>query len=181
MKIIVGVIALLLFTACADIEKSGQLEQISNLETTLDSIQTTFDEIKIDSISKMSLKAYGVENRIKTYYVSDTIDMALGKKMDAYKVMRKKFSPMGKGATAIKKGLEEEKLKLQALTTDIENGNGKRDKYDEFIVFETEKVNQLRALLNEYSENRDYCLKTFNELHEELDAFSMELSKKGEQ
>ncbi|MCH2223936.1 MAG: hypothetical protein MK066_04135 [Crocinitomicaceae bacterium] len=181
MKIIVGIIALLVFTSCADLEKSAQLERISALETSLDSIQTTFNEFKIDSISSMSLQAYAVENRIKTYYVCDTINMALGRKMDAYKVMRKKFTPMGKGGTAITKGIEEERIKLTSLATDIKNGSGKRNKYNEYIDFEKEKVSQIRSLLNEYMENREYCLKTFDELHEELETFSLELRDKGEQ
>ncbi len=165
----------LLLTSCMDIETSEQLETIASMNQTIDSIETVFKEHKLDSISYISLNAYNVENRIKKNYHSDTISMEFGRKMDAFKVMRRNLGPIGKSLTLIPKSIAEEREKLNELKADIENGNGKRKKYAEYVSFEKVKVSQLRSLLNEYVETKEASLKTYNELYEELNAFSMSL------
>lgn len=172
----VGICGLLL-TSCMDLKTSEQLERITSMNQTIDSVETVFNEHKLDSISKISLRAYGVENRIKNNYRSDTINMELGRKMDAFKVMRRNLGPLGKSRRLIPKSIDEEREKLKELKSDIENGNGEREKYAEFILFEEEKVSQLRILLNQYVDKKEASLKTYNELYEELNAFSMSLLK----
>ena len=173
----IGMCALLL-SSCMDLKTSEQLETIESMSQTIDSLETAFNENKLDSVAKISLNAYGVENRIKNNYNSDTIDMELGRKMDAFKVMRRNLKPLGKALTTIPASIEEERVKLKELQTDIENGNNKREKYDEYISFEEAKVEQLKTLVSEYVQIKDVSLKTYNELYEELNAFSMSLLKK---
>ncbi|MCJ8291771.1 MAG: hypothetical protein HRT58_18410 [Crocinitomicaceae bacterium] len=168
----------LFLTSCMDLETSKQLETIASLNQTLDSIETVFNEHPLDSIAKISLSAYGVENRIKKHYHSDTINMEFGRKMDAFKVMRRTLKPLRKSITLIPESIESERLKLKELKADIENGDGKREKYAEYITFEEVKVSQLRILLNEYIETRETSLNTYNDLYDELYDFSMSLLKK---
>ena len=167
----------LLLTSCMDVETSEQLERIASMNQTLDSVETVFNEHPIDSISKISLSSYSIENRIKNNYRSDTINMELGRKMDAFKVMRRSLGPLRKSMSLIPTSISEERKKLKELKSDIENGDGKREKYAEFVSFEEEKVSQLRILLDQYVRKQEVSLKTYNDLYDELYAFSMSLIK----
>lgn len=178
MKKLIFILVLLGTYSCADIDKGKHLEAIENMNKSLDSIQTVLLENEIDTIAALSVATNSVELRIKNNYVSDTIDMELGRKMDAYKLMRKTLGPLGRSYHMIKTGVIEEKLTLEKLKTDIEKGNGERKKFPEYIKFEEEKVQQLRILLKEYVNQKNETMKTFHELHEELDAFSMSLLNK---
>lgn len=180
VRSLVAILALgaLFFSSCMDLETSTRLERIASMEQTIDSVEVVFAEHKLDSMAVLSIRAYDVENRIKKNYTADTIDMELGRKMDAFKVMRRNFNPMGKAMSAIPTSIEELREKLSQLKTDIENGDGKREKYDEYLSFEEAKVAQLRALLTDFVETKIASLKTYDELYEELNAFSHSLLKK---
>ena len=78
-----------LLTSCVDLEKSAQTEKIEAMNTTLDSIENVLNENVFDSLSSIQVNSYDVESRIKKHYVSDTINIELGRKMDAFKKMRK--------------------------------------------------------------------------------------------
>ncbi len=177
--VLFSLLGLLLFS-CSDIQKTDQLAKIDALNKSVDSLESIYLENRIDSIPKWSNTAYMVENRIKNNYVADTIDMELGRKMDAYKVMRKKFTPLSKTMNAIRTGIGEERTALETLRTDIDEGSGERDKYDEYIVFEAQKVEQLKALSTDFLEMRSYCYETFEKHHFELNSFSMSLLDKSE-
>lgn len=167
----------LFMTSCIDLETSEQLDRIASMNQTIDSVETVLNEQKLDSIGIISNNAYGVENRIKNNYYSDTINLELGRKMDAFKVMRRSLSPINKSLSIIAKSIDEERTKLKELKVDIENGDGKREKYSEFISYEEAKVDQLRVLLTEYVETKEACLKTYNDYYDELNDFSMSLLK----
>ena len=173
----IGICALFL-SSCMDLKTSKQLEAIESMNQTIDSLETVFNDNKLDSVAKISLNAYGVENRIKNNYNSDTINMELGRKMDAFKVMRRNLKPLGKALTIIPTSIAEERVKLKELQADIENGNNKREKYDEYVSFEKAKVDQLKTLVSEYVQIKESSLKTYNELYEELNDFSMSLLKR---
>lgn len=172
------VLGALFLTSCMDLETSTRLERIEAMERTIDSVEVVFKEHKLDSMSVLSIRAYDVENRIKKNYIADTIDMELARKMDAFKVMRRSFNPMGKAMSSIPTSIIEEREKLAQLKTDIENGDGKREKYDEYLIYEESKVGQLRTLLKDYVDTKTTALKTYDELYVELNDFSKSLLKK---
>ena len=180
VRSLVAIFALgaLFLTSCMDLETSTRLERISAMERTIDSVEVVFMEHKLDSMSVLSIRAYDVENRIKKNYNSDTIDMELGRKMDAFKVMRRSFNPMGKAMSSIPVSIKEERETLSQLRKDIENGDGKREKYDDYLGFEETKVAQIRTVLKEYVETKITALKTYDELYIELNAFSQSLLNK---
>lgn len=178
MKILLVILLALSLFSCSDISKSTQLERISIMEQSLDSIEGVLEKEKLDTIQEWDLSAYNLEKRIKENYVSDTIDLVLGKKMDAYKVMRRNIEPMGKAMNSVKKGIKEEREKLAALKEDIKNGNGDREKYDEYVVFEEQKVDQLRVLITDFTETKKRSIDTYNQLHKELSDFSYSLLEK---
>lgn len=177
MKVLLGLTLISLLFSCSDLQKSDQLASISDLNNQLDSIEQVWEEHKIDSLPQWELSVYDIENRIKKNYVSDTIDMELGRKMDAFKVLRRQFKPLGKAMNALKTGISEERESLEKLRSDIEEGNGERGKYDEFIAFEKEKVNQLVTLSTDFVDTKQQCLDTYEELYPELNAFSWSLIK----
>lgn len=179
MKYLIFTLLLFGVYSCADIDKGKQLEAIDKMNKSLDSIQTVLLENEIDTISALGVATNSVELRIKNNYAEDTIDMELGRKMDAYKLMRRTLGPLGRSFYAIKTGVIEEKVTLEKLKKDIENGDGERKKFPEYVQFEENKVNQLRTLLKEYVVQKNETMKTFHELHDELDAFSMSLINKG--
>ncbi|MFT7344554.1 MAG: hypothetical protein ACI9XP_001139 [Lentimonas sp.] len=172
------ILSSLLAFSCTDLKKGSQLDAINVLSVQLDSLDGELASHKMDSGFYFAQLASAVELRIKTFYFADTIDMKLGMKMDAYKLMRKKLEPLAGDYNNLKLGVLETKSSVANLKDDIENGNGKREKYDEFVVFEANKVEQLNVLYKDYFMSRDKTLATYNELHSELDAFSMELQEK---
>lgn len=178
MKIFYVLLLGFLVVSCADIQRTEQLSKIDAMNETLDSLEQVFITHQIDTMAQLKHSAYQVENRIKTYYVSDTINMELGRKMDEFKKMRKRFGPMGRATGMITNGIKEEREKLELLKNDIDNGNGERDKYDEHLQFEQGKVDQLRVLTEDYVDMKTTSLETFNNLYDELNAFSLSLVKK---
>jgi hypothetical protein len=85
---------------------------------------------------------------------------------------------IGNGFAVVHNGLKAEKETLVTLKRDIENGNGRRDKYAEYIKFEQQKVYQLQQLLKAYVDHKNTTIKEFNEIYAELNAFSLKLMEK---
>ena len=168
----------ILFYSCSDLKKGEQLQSISEMYKSLDSIETVLIENQIDTLPALIVATMGVELRIKNNYYADTIDMALGKKMDAFKVLRKSLQPLGNTYNTVRIGVKEEREILKKLKKDIEQGNGDRQKYGEYVLFEQNKVGQLRSLLREYVEQKNKTMTNFDELNTELNAFSLSLLDK---
>ena len=167
-----------IFVSCADLKKNDQIKRVSVLEKRLKKIELTRKSNEIDSLTAMKISTNAVEIRIKTYLVLDTINLVLGKKMDAYKIMRRNLKPLGKQNSQLKSALKEETQVLKSLKLDIENGSGSREKYESYILFEKNKINQIQVLLDDYLRLKRETLKTYDELHPELNQFSIELIRK---
>ena len=178
MKYFFLLIPFLTIYACSNSSSEKHLDAITKMNTTLDSIEQVVLTNEIDTIAALMVATNGVELRIKNNYYSDSIDMELGKKMDAYKVMRRKLGPLSRSFTTVKTGIADERIALKNLKTDIQNGNGDKSKYQEYIDFEIGKVNQLSKILAEYVVEKTKTMKTFHELHQELYDFSIEVTKK---
>ena len=177
MKFLLLLSLFFLVFSCTDIKKNQRVERISSMTKTLDSIEKTMNSSKIDSLADMQLAAQGVELRIKNNYKLDTINLDFGKKMDDYKRMRRAIPKLKGNWDKVKKGIIEMRKSLNNLKTDIENTSGKREKYDEYLKFEQNKLNQLRLLCDECLKGQKKILDTYIRLHPELFRFSMELVK----
>lgn len=169
--------SILLFS-CSDLKKDEQLLRISKLEKRIELIENERLKNEIDTLTALKIATNAVEIRIKNYLVLDTIDLVLGKKMDAYKIMRRNLKPLGKQNSQLKQAIREEEKSLKDLKTDIENGSGSRDKYESYILFEKNKINQLQTLLDEYLRLKEETLATYRELHSELNQLSLDLIRK---
>jgi chromosome segregation ATPase len=164
-----------LLFSCADLKKDEQLQRISKLEQRLSGLEKTRAKNEIDTLTALKIATNAVEIRIKTYLVLDTINLVLGKKMDAYKIMRRNLKPLGKQNSQLKNAIREEQKTLKALKTDIESGSGSRDKYESYILFEKNKINQIEVLVKEYLRLKKEIVKTYRELHSELNQLSLDL------
>lgn len=158
--------------------KSEQIESIENMTKSLDSMENLILGNNIEPLEKVENSAQTIEMRIKVNFSNDTIDYDLGKKIDDFLQMYKNIKPLKKDYEAIKTSVVNEKNILKNLRNDIENGYGERAKYDEFVLFEEKKVNRFYSMLSEYLEQREIILKTYDELHDELNNYSLELEYK---
>src|SRR5574343_1794043 len=108
MKYIFLMITCLSLYACSSSNNEKHLKQIAKMNTALDSLEKIMLANEIDTIAALRIATNGVELRIKNNYYSDTIDMELGKKMDAYKVMRRELGPLSRSYTTVQTGISEE-------------------------------------------------------------------------
>lgn len=169
---------IVLLGSCADLQKKEQLAKINEMNQRVDSLETELRRHTIDTITELKLSTSTVELRIKNNLFLDKVDLVLGRKMDAYKRMRRALNPLGAASKKVKDGINEERIALKNLYSDIENGYGERNKYDEYLAFESDKISKLAILINDYKQQKEVIFKTYSELHEELYTFSMSLLEK---
>lgn len=169
---------IVLLGSCADLQKKEQLAKINGMNQRVDSLETELRKHTIDTITELKLSTSTVELRIKNNLFLDKVDLVLGRKMDAYKRMRRALNPLGAASKKVKDGINEERIALKNLYSDIENGYGERNKYEEYLAFESDKISKLTILINDYKQQKEVIFKTYSELHEELYTFSMSLLEK---
>ncbi|MEY3237171.1 MAG: hypothetical protein RI883_1272 [Bacteroidota bacterium] len=167
---------LIVLYSCTDLKKGEQIQSIQEMNVTIDSIQTVLLENDYSTISDFASNANNTDSRIKMNYESDTLDLTFAKKLDSYNTMRKSFGILSIVFLQLSSDVKSEKITLQKLKLDIENGNGERDKYATFIQFENEKVSKLKTLLSDYISLRETTTNTYNKLHDEINSFSLSLS-----
>lgn len=190
--ILLGILFLTLFS-CTDFDRKEQLKQIANMKQTVDSLQKNLEINRIDTLAGLRTAVMNLELRIRNNYTADTIDLELSKKMAQYQTVKKFFvaekeeggeneslnsQTLGAAYLVVKNGLLQEKKTLDLLKSDIENGNGERNKYNEYLQFEQNKVKQLTILLDDYKKHKDKVLKMFFDVYNELDPFVKSLEKK---
>ncbi len=169
---------LLLFSSCSDIEKDGQIKKIDLLKITVSDLEKDLSENQIQAFSEKKIAIYSVIKRIKTYYYLDTVDVPFAKKMEAYKVMGKSLKSLGAEYEKIRVSLNEEKVSLKKLQTDIQKGFGHREKYNENIIFEKNKIEQIKQFLKDYKSNCNRFNAAYDTLHAPLNEFSLRLEEK---
>jgi hypothetical protein len=178
MRLFLFIALISLLGSCTDLQKEEQLAKIDKMNQHLDSLKEEFKTHTIDTLPQLKLSTSTVELRIKNNLMLDNVDMEFGRKMDAYKRMRRAFKPLGEAFKKVKKGIEEEQEALKNLYSDIENGYGERAKYEEYLAFESDKITKISVLLNDYIEQKEVIFKTYSKLHDELYTFSMSLLEK---
>jgi hypothetical protein len=190
--ILLGILFLTL-VSCTDFDRKEQLKQIANMKQTVDSLQKNLEINRIDTLAGLRTAVMNLELRIRNNYTADTIDIELSKKMAQYQTVKKFFvaekeeggeneslnsQTLGAAYLVVKNGLLQEQKTLDLLKSDIENGNGERNKYNEYLQFEQNKVKQLAILLDDYKKHKDKVLKMFFDVYNELDPFVKSLEKK---
>jgi hypothetical protein len=164
--------------SCSDIEKDRQVKKITELTNIVDKLNIALTQNKISGVSEKKLAVYNVIKRIKSYYFTDTIDYQFAKKMNSYKIVKKSLKNLDGDYEKIRIALREEKIALRKLKSDIINGFGQREKYDEYISFEKKKTKKIKSLLDEYIYKKKEFTIAFDSLHPLLNDYSMRLEEK---
>ena len=164
--------------SCSDIEKDRQVKKINVLTNSVEKLKIALTQNKISNVPEKKLAVYTVIKRIKSYYFTDTIDYQFAKKMNSYKVARKSLIILDSGYEKIRIALREEKIALRKLKSDVLNGFGQREKYDEYISFEKNKTKKIKSLLDEYIYKKKEFTIAFDSLHPLLNDYSMRLEEK---
>lgn len=167
---------LALFSSCADLKKGKQIEMIDSLNKSIDSISTVLIENKFEQMDPIVRQSRTIEKRIIDKFNPDSIiDLETGKKLDVFKEMLNTFEPLEKAYKDLLLNSKKEKIVLSELKSDIENGNGDRARYTEYVAFEAKKVKELRQLLSDYVQTKNQSSKTFNTVHNDVNTFSLKL------
>lgn len=130
---------------------------------------------KVDSSRSYSIESREIELRIKNNYLFDTIDLEFGKKMDRHKHMRKTFGSMDQQYNNVLLGCDETIESLHKLQRDIENSDGNRANYPEYLQYEKTKLEQLQVLSKEYIDNKKNAVRDYKALHKEIEDFSWKI------
>jgi len=164
--------------SCSDIEKDRQVKKINVLTNSVEKLKIALTQNKISNVPEKKLAVYTVIKRIKSYYFTDTIDYQFAKKMNSYKVVKKSLKNLDGDYEKIRIALREEKIALRKLKSDVINGFGQREKYDEYISFEKNKTKKIKSLLDEYIYKKKGFTIAYDSLHPLLNDYSMRLEEK---
>jgi hypothetical protein len=164
--------------SCSDIEKDRQVKKINGLTNSVEKLKIALTQNKISDVAEKKLGVYTVIKRIKSYYFTDTIDYQFAKKMNSYKAARKSLIILESDYEKIRLALREEKIALRKLKSDVLNGFGQREKYDEYIYFEKNKTKKIKILLDEYIYKKKEFAIAFDSLHPVLNDYSIRLEEK---
>ena len=164
--------------SCSDIEKDRQAKKINVLTNSVEKLKIALTQYKISNVPEKKLAVYTVIKRIKSYYFTDTIDYQFAKKMNSYKVVKTSLKNLDGDYEKIRIALREEKIALRKLKSDVINGFGQREKYDEYISFEKNKTKKIKSLLDEYIYKKKEFTIAFDSLHPVLNDYSMRLEEK---
>ncbi len=170
----------LLFFSCSDLNRTKQLASIDKMVKSIDSLSSVLKENQNDSTHQMSSAISAVELRFKTYFVPDTIDPVFANEINDLKQARKALGHFHGDHMDLIKGCDEMKESLRLLRYDIENGDGDRKKYSEYILHEKSKLNTMLTLSKDLVKEQKRCLEVYYRLFEKMDAFSNEQMKKNQ-
>ncbi len=179
MKKLLLVFAVLgLLTACSDIEKEQQLKRVQQELKKLDQLSKKLEDPRLQEISTFKVNTIQTELKIKQNLYLDTINLELAQQLDAFKVMRRSIKPLMKQFQKINVGIREEKTALKLLSQDIDQGRGERQRYNEFIQFEHNKVQQLAALTTDFERAKTQFFKDYKRLYPPVNALANQLVEK---
>lgn len=177
-KWLVVFLCMLFIASCADLQRDQFVRQIAQLNRKIDQIERSLPDKRLNDIAAIKNNTIQTELRIKQNLQLDTIDMALAKKLDAYKLMRKSIKPMMQQFMQVRDGIKEEKDVLKHLDQDIQAGRGERQRYSEYIRYERQKVKQLFQLSADYLRAKEKFFSEYARLYPSVEAFSQTLLKK---
>lgn len=188
MKYLLPFFVFLIFS-CSNKKQEDQIKAIDVMNSKLEKFESKLDANKIDTIAGLKVATTSLFLRIQNNYYSKKIDLTFGKKMDEFKELSEIIVPDLDGGVNhektldrrfldIKKSISEEKKTLKLLKADIENGHGKKEQYDEFIIYEQRKVNLIGELLKVYMNYKEKQFPRFLSLYKHLDEIAKDLEKK---
>lgn len=161
--------------SCSDVDTEKQLANIKNLSSELDSLKMVLQNSTPDTLSNMRMNMMELELNIKQKMVLDTVNLDFASKMDAYKKGSKSIKKINRQFVQLKKTIVEERQTLANLASDVKNGYGKRNKYNDYISTEAQKIKTISKLLIEYKTSIDETMSVYKLLHPQLSALYIEI------
>jgi len=137
------------FAGCADLKKSEQLERIDSMETQLESWKSELNEF--DSEQLETWKSQTAENVLVLKQLeSDTIPLDAALKIDTYRNLQMKLMMVQTQKAVCESDISKVEKRLKKLRNDINKGNGRRDKYDEYLDREESEMEVLQTKFTFY-------------------------------
>lgn len=164
--------------SCADLKRRELLNQVEKYQNELNEMGNHLDSLSINDVSEIKNNTLQTELHIKQNLKLDTINLVIAQQLEAFKLMRKSITPLMKQYSKAKKGIAEEKQVLKNLHRDIEEGRGERHRYNEYLDFEKQKLNQLKGLTTDYFTARTKFFNDYKLLSPPIEALALELMKK---
>lgn len=148
MRIFVCVFLSCLLFACADMEKSDQLNRVNNLLKNVDSLLIVLNQINEPQLSREIDENNKLLLDLTMRASDDTLVETEARLVDKYANYISKLSSLKIRMEKLKSALDEQKSTIGNLEKDIENVAGKRDLYDENLNFEEKKINLIEKEIN---------------------------------
>jgi hypothetical protein len=161
--------------SCQDKAKTKMLDEIDAMHSSLDSLEIVADENRIDTLTFLIEYIKSNTSQVKKNYYSDTVDYEIADMMNTYKSTRKAFAKNSGNLAKARQAIPEVKESLDNLAHDIKNGVGQREKYEEFVGFEREKLNQIKEILTYYMETKEKYTTLFIETDKKVLQFIEQL------
>ncbi|MEX1191220.1 MAG: hypothetical protein WEA99_04550 [Brumimicrobium sp.] len=164
-KIIAIIIGFIILSGCQDKKKQTYLKEINAMDFKIDSLDKVSKEKRVDTINSIVMSVRSTISSVKDVYFADTIDMKIATMMNEYKEIRKVLSSNTGNISKATKALPEVKQKLKDLEHDINEGVGEREKYQEYINYEKNKIEEIESLLDYYIITNDKYISRYDSLH----------------
>ena len=191
----IALLFITLISSCTNSEQGKQLEEVTALIHSRDSLEKLYHENQFDSLNYWRLEASNIEITIKRNYVSNTVDKELSTKMNRFKSMQEiidaeselggegeyeeeeKEMTLGRRMMLLNSGFKKEKISLENLQSDLENKLLDPKKFKIYIQSERMKVKQMENQLTQYLFVKNTELKEYIKLCKELRVFADSISK----
>ncbi len=173
MRLILFISLLIALSSCADLKKSGQVERLDKMIEKIDSSTELLNENDFENASELLSTSDDIVNGIKRLE-GDTIKLEIAYKFNRFKTMFDDLEPTMKRYNELIESVKTEKAVLAKLKKDINRGDGKRHKYDEYLSFEEKKVTELESAITLYIERKNVITTTYDELHNEISQLLVE-------
>jgi len=135
-------------------------------------MEVAIDAMDFEPIQAILSNAELIEQKVKLLNM-DTIPLILALEIDKCLAASSNGEVVMDGIEVLKKELSDAKETAISLENDISEDNGRREMYYEYIAFEAEKAEELRLILERYSERMEEALEidevSISSLIEKLD------------
>ena len=149
------------------------MDRLDKMTTSLDESYDLLKNNEIEEASEMTEISYDLVDGIKGLE-NRTIKLEIALTFDRFKLMFDELPLVIANYDELLETAEVEKKVLTKLKKDINAGNGKRHKYDDYLAFEQEKVAKLKEAIALYVERKTAVTTTYNELHNRINELLVE-------
>lgn len=142
--------------------KGKQLEQIETLQKSLDSLENEWNIEEAKIIDSLAKQCSSKIDSISLLYNAQPIELVTASKIDVFKQCNNDLQELKKIHVFYPVLLLEKKRSLASLKADVSKGSGRREKYDEYIVFEEKELSTICQQHTDYQKTKERCIKNYS-------------------